>query len=232
MNYINEKWKKMPLEEPFHSFYEVSDHGRIRSVTRTSKYVRGGVEVERHVEGKILNARQSKKEPHHFVSLACMNPEDGNSFNKTVYNHKAMGLAFIKRTEKQKEKNYNKLTPKDGNHSNLHYTNWKWTNQSKLSIKQMKDHPENRNTIGDYQKKIGVPSDKIVKEVEKLLNLGFTHKGRIGVMVGKSISWGYSHVGKIAKDYCERIKDDAQSKSIKKTVDNWEENRLKKANTN
>lgn len=195
-----EVWKDVPLEE-FKDFYEISNVGRLRSKPRAIERInRWDTKYTQYVGGRILSERTNGVDPHVYATLQFTHPETKKMVNKTVYPHKLVALAFIKKPND----GLDKVTFKDRNPRNIVPNNLLWTNQSYLSIRNMTEHPHNRNKMGDYQRKVGKPSDSVIAEVIKLNDEGFDVY-TIGEMVGRSKSWGYSHVKGILKE--KRIRD-------------------------
>lgn len=112
---VNETWKDIPGYE---GAYQVSDMGRVRSLTRQVRTVdRAGVERTRRVRGVIL--RPSRNRGYPFVVL-CLNGE-----SRVVYVHRVVAVAFVENPGARLEVNH-----VDGKHANNHVSNLEWATRA------------------------------------------------------------------------------------------------------
>jgi hypothetical protein len=119
---MEERW--LPVSG-YHGFYEVSDHGRVRSLPRTS--TRGG----------ILKASPSKQRGHMYVSLC----REGKQKSFTV--HSLVMKAFVGAPPPCQE-----IRHLDGDPSNNHLDNLKYGTRGENNLDQVLHgtHPEARKT--------------------------------------------------------------------------------------
>jgi len=207
-----EVWRDFPIEE-YKDFFEISSVGRIRSkvrlITRTNRF---NTKYTQYVGGKILGERTNGNDPHVYSTIGFRHPDTGELYNKTVYPHKMVAMAFVPKPSKKLDK----VTFKDRNPLNIVPDNLVWTNQSYLSTRNMVEHPINRNKLGAHQRKIGKPSRATKLKVIELAKKGFDVY-TIGEKMGKSKSWGYTHVDDILKEEKLRLAKIKQSHSTKQS---------------
>lgn len=192
----NEIWKSVTIKG-FDEFYEISNFARLRSksriVLRTNRWK---TEYQQTIGGNILATRTNGTDPHIYATLQHTDPETKKMVQKTVYIHKLVAEAFVPKPNKKLDK----VTFKDRDPTNVMPENLLWTNQSYLSTRSMVEHPHNRNKMGNHQRKTSVPTREIRLKVIELDKKGYDVY-TIGEMVGRSRSWGYTHVAKILKQH-------------------------------
>lgn len=115
-----EVWKKIPG----FTDYEISSHGRIRSVERIKHYKSGRTV---RLKSKVKRLRMHPK--NHFLMTDLI---DDKGKRKTVYPHKAAAMAFIDNPHPRK---YKIVIHKDQNVNNNNVDNLVWSSYSE-SIKQ------------------------------------------------------------------------------------------------
>lgn len=115
-----ELWKNIPGFKD----YEISSHGRIRSLERTKSYKSGKIV---HFKSKIKRLRKHPK--NHFLMTDLI---DDKGKRRTVYPHKAVAIAFIKNQHPRK---YKIVIHKDLDVSNNSMENLEWTSYS-VSIRR------------------------------------------------------------------------------------------------
>ena len=108
-----EQWKPV---HGYEGIYEVSSHGRVRSVDRTVTRSDGQV---RHLEGKVLRAALSKRGGYPIVSLYA------HGKNKMRYVHSLVAEAFIGTRPEGME-----VCHGDGDPNNNHVENLRYGTQS------------------------------------------------------------------------------------------------------
>lgn len=182
----NEIWKDVPIEGFSHA-YQISNWGRIKSKPREIEVYRNGKSYPLSVGGKIIATRTNKKTPYIYSTLIFENPLTRKKTSKTVYPHKLVAMAFVPRPSAETDK----VTFIDRDPTNLYFDNLKWVSQSFLSKRAMEEHPENRNTLGEIQRKKAELSEE---DKQKAISL---YKGGmklylIAKEVGKSSAWAYS----------------------------------------
>lgn len=186
-----ERWKD--VNHPvYKDFYQVSNLGRVK--TKTREVWRGG-EKNRYkfiLGSRIVNFR-SGKYPHLFSSFFA--GENQEYRNKTMYLHKLVAEAFIKRPSEE----HIYVTHKDGNYLNNTVSNLKWITASENSKRNIQLYPENglklRNwniETGRYEKmKSLARNPKNLKKIKKLQDLGVTQEG-ISKIIGCSPATVYN----------------------------------------
>lgn len=108
--YNDEIWK--PIKN-YNDFYEISNYGRVRSLTRTVIFKNGN---KRIYNGKILTPKKNDKDEYLRIIL-----HDSNGVNKTYTIHRLVAEAFIDNPEKLLIVNHI-----DGNKRNNYYKNLEW----------------------------------------------------------------------------------------------------------
>ncbi|MCA9313756.1 NUMOD4 motif-containing HNH endonuclease, partial [Candidatus Saccharibacteria bacterium] len=113
---IKETWKPV---KGYDNFYEVSSHGRVRSVNRI--IINKGIKHVCKFKGKI---RKLAKDPKGYYRLSlCM-----NNIRKTHKVHRLVAYSFLSRV-----KGKNNINHKDGNKANNYYKNLEWvTNEENM----------------------------------------------------------------------------------------------------
>lgn len=107
-----EIWKSI---KDYESIYEVSNHGRVRSLDRMELMKNG---VTRRRRGKVLSAKRNNKD-YIKVDLAK------SGINKTNAIHRLVAIHFIKGYDESKQVNHI-----DGNKQNNHHSNLEWVTAS------------------------------------------------------------------------------------------------------
>lgn len=200
INTDGEVWRDFPIDG-FEDFFEISSVGRIRSKSRAIRRVnRFDTQYTNYVGGKILSERTNGTDPHIYATVQFTHPTTRKLISKTVYPHKLVALAFVPKPNP----NFDKVTFKDRDATNIVPENLLWTDQSYLSTRSMIEHPHNRNKMGNHQRKAAIPTEDIKAKVIKLHEKGFDVY-TIGEKMGRSRSWGYSHVSDILKEEKIRI---------------------------
>lgn len=103
----------------FEGVYEISNHGRVRSVDRINVNSKG---VTRTDKGKTLKLVDRGNE-YLFVSLS----KNNKKYNFSI--HIGVAVHFVPNPENKPEVNH-----KDGNKQNNHWTNLEWSTSSENSI--------------------------------------------------------------------------------------------------
>jgi hypothetical protein len=181
LNYYMKKTKKDPVEkwkdvkDPFFgNYYQISNLGRLKSKAR--KIYRGG-DKNRYVYNKpefILKLRRSKEQPHLFTTM--FKKDNGLVSVKSIYVHKAVAEAFIKRPSAK----HIYVEHIDGDYKNNNVSNLKWLTASESSKKSMEKYPENKNKIKEtnikngYYEKIKSPNWKKRKTILELYKKGIS----------------------------------------------------------
>ena len=106
---MNEQWRTIP---GFDGLYEVSDHGRVRSIGRVVRKANG---VLLTVPPKILRSNPPPAGKYHKVGLR----KDGRTITITV--HRAVLLAFVGPAPAGTEGCHNNGNPGDNRLSNLRW---------------------------------------------------------------------------------------------------------------
>lgn len=112
---MKETWKTIPGFED----YEVSNQGNIRSKERLKKYKSGRT--------MQLKSKLKKQRPHPVNKFMMTDLIDNNGKRKTVYPHKSVAQAFIKKEKPRKQKVVLHI---DGDLSNNNVENLKWATYS------------------------------------------------------------------------------------------------------
>lgn len=180
---IHERWKGIPGYE---GYYQVSTHGRIRSLDR---YVGYRNDKQRFSRGKILEPGKDK-DGYFGVILSKENSKKGKRVHRLV-------LTAFDRPPKPGEQ----CNHKDGNKQNNHIENLEW-----CTVKQNIWHKE--NILGKHnrgEKNGGVElTEQKVKEIRVLLEKGWTQR-RIAKKFGVCKSTiGYIYSGKTWKHIIEK----------------------------
>lgn len=154
----------------------VSQFGRVwrKDIKRTyMSSNRGGPYLRTQVfPGRFLRPRTNGIEPHFFVDYHTRN-EKGEKKQKTLYVHKLVAMTWVEKPHPS----FNKVTFKDRNPENFHYSNIMWVDQSYLSARTMREHPEQRtrlkahNEKNGYHGRRGLPEETITK-INDLLATG------------------------------------------------------------
>ncbi len=141
-------WKPLPYEL-YKDTYQISNTGILRSVDRIIEIYNTylGKSYPRFRKGIEKQIRHTKINPHLFTEVSVK--IDGVQYIRTIYIHKAVGLAFIKNPDNKPFVSHIKPDFANNTPGNL-----KWTNKSEVSIKSMLDYPENRDKIGAFQRAI------------------------------------------------------------------------------
>lgn len=109
-----ERWK--PIKD-WEGFYEVSNLGRVRSVSRVVERLgRNGFPSTLTVTGRILNPGVHKKTGYRVVNLS------GDSIKRQEYVHRLVAFAFLK----EPEPHQNVVMHKDDDPSNNVRSNLRW----------------------------------------------------------------------------------------------------------
>lgn len=129
-----EIWKDIPGYE---GLYQVSNHGRIKSLKKFVKHPTGSVKI---LKSKIL--RLSKIHGYEKVELWK------NGKNKIFRVHRLVALVFIKNPNNLKEVNH-----KDGNKTNNHVSNLEWVNARENQTHSLNKKETSSKYIGVTYKK-------------------------------------------------------------------------------
>lgn len=139
MSSKKEKWLPLPYE-PFSDLYEVSNLGNIRSKDREVVVHSEHGTYTKFYNGRVLKIRKSKTAPHYFTDVnATINFE---KIKKTIYIHKAVGLAFI-----PNHKNKNFVSHLNNDFTNNSVENLYWSSKSEISTRNLILNPQNRNNL-------------------------------------------------------------------------------------
>ena len=122
-----EKWKNIDL---YKEFYQVSNHGRIRSKPR----YRSNGKAWYLYQGKIL-----KGSPNPKGYLVIRTSIDGAKFSLKI--HREVAKAF-----KSNKKNNPEVNHKDGNKINNYYENLEWVTSSENAL-----HRDNVLGVGNFK---------------------------------------------------------------------------------
>lgn len=112
---MQEEWRDVVGYE---GFYQVSNLGRVKSVSRTQEIVWNGKIVKKSIKGKII--AQTKQNGGYLMANLSMN---GKRKECTV--HRLVAIAFVDNPDGLKEVNH-----KDGNKENNTVDNLEWCNRS------------------------------------------------------------------------------------------------------
>lgn len=137
-----EIWKSI---ENYEGFYEVSNHGRVRSLTRKTRFGRG----YRIYEGKELSL-QTDKDGYKRVALH----REGKV--KRFFVHRLVALAFIDNPCDKPVVNH-----KDGNKQNNHADNLEWATNSENDIHAFKTGLRVAHDGGTSKKVIQIDKDTL-----------------------------------------------------------------------
>ena len=110
-----EQWRDI---DGFEGMYQVSDRGRVRSVERTVKMNRGGVEYDMHHKGRVLHTAVTKDG---YVTVHLTKCSKPYSFRV----HRLVALAYIPNPDDMPEVNH-----KDGVKTNNTPSNLEWCTKS------------------------------------------------------------------------------------------------------
>lgn len=174
-----EEWK--PIEN-FEDSYEVSNFGRIRSLTRTIRYwnKKANKIVEKNIKGKILSPRKNNR-GYYDINLK----QHGTKTYRTI--HRLVAEAFLEKDESRNEVNHINGIKTDNRAENLEWCTrienerhaWKMAlkrpnyevlrNNAKNSRKRVQLLDENNKVIKTYEsilkasKELDIPMRDIVK---------------------------------------------------------------------
>lgn len=162
-----EEWLPVPYEF-FDKYFEVSTHGRVRSVDRRQRIYRNGVEYFVQRYSRILSHRNNGQDKHLMVSLGLK--IEGISYNKTVYPHWMMAKLWLHNPDPKK---FTKVTFIDGDPANLELDNFQWVTQSFLSTRNFERHPHNKDNLKNANIKSGRCHDPDkVKRIKAMIRDG------------------------------------------------------------
>jgi hypothetical protein len=185
---MKEKWKDVHIEG-FEDIYQISNKGRFKRKKHTALSRRGNrfgsydvIETRAEV---MMKARRSKKYPHKFVTIDRM--VDDIRLRKTVYIHRMVAGAFVPNPY-----NLEKATVIDGNWDNLTSDNIRWISQSELSATAMKNHPENSQRIGKFQREKGSVTEELITKMRERRSQGMKYR-EIAVEFDVSVSTVYKY---------------------------------------
>lgn len=111
-----EQWKTI---EGFEGLYEVSSHGRVRSLDRVVKQTRKRTTFDRKMKGRIL--KQTKATDYPMVTL-CKGTKDDYKHHVSV--HSLVAKAFIPNADKLLVVNHKNLDKFNNHVDNLEWTTW------------------------------------------------------------------------------------------------------------
>lgn len=130
---MTEVWKDI---SDYEGSYQVSNLGRVRSLPRTTRFMRNGKEVQQAVPGKVLSAKVNR-DGHLFVSLC----KEGKP--KHWYVHTLVLTAFVGSRPDGME-----CLHRDGDPTNNRVENLRWntSSQNKLDSVRHGTHVQARKT--------------------------------------------------------------------------------------
>lgn len=131
----------------FHNFYEVSNHGQVRSLDRTIKSAIGQI---RQVKGRVLIPKYNGV-GYHFVTLS----KDGKAQN--YYLHRLVAMAFLPNANSKGYVNHI-----DGDPINNKVDNLEWVNHSE-NVKHAYNTNLNSNKRGNHKLAVGVIDNTLGK---------------------------------------------------------------------
>lgn len=120
-----EEWKPLDIDG-----YEVSSHGRVRSVRRKAKHSRSSFGYV--VRGKILKARQEKRAPGRLIINIRDNENEGKKH--TLYIHRIVANCFV---DNPSHKDF--VVHIDGNVLNNKASNLLWVSKSEMMTQSWKE---------------------------------------------------------------------------------------------
>lgn len=110
--FTEERWKAI---SGFEGVYEVSDHGRVRSLDREITMTWKGKEVRKFRNGKMMKPMIKSGYPTYHLR------NEAEGLEKWVRGHRLVAIAFIPNPNKLKVIDHD-----DNNKANNHYTNLIW----------------------------------------------------------------------------------------------------------
>jgi hypothetical protein len=120
-----EQWKFLYGNKNF----QLSNHGKIRSVDREVPIYRNGVNYFASRVGKDLSQRCSKDNPHLFTCIHYVD-DNGNKVQKTIYIHRAVADHFVEKSVQillaEIEGKTVCATHYDDDYENNHHLNIRW----------------------------------------------------------------------------------------------------------
>lgn len=147
---FKERWKVM--KDPiFKDLYKVSNHGRVKSMSRVTIVERDdGITYERRVTPKLIDFREFAGLLGFTVFMSYRDEDEVKTIKKssTRYVHKEVAVLFVPNPDKELYVNVEHI---DGDINNNISTNLRWITASDSSRKSTKNRTEkNKNVLRDY----------------------------------------------------------------------------------
>lgn len=147
---FKERWKVMK-DPVFGNLYKVSNHGRVKSLSRVVVVERNdGIVYNRKINPKTIEFREFDGFLGFTVSLTDRDEVTNKVIKKssTRYVHKEVAVLFIPNPDKEKYINVEHI---DGNINNNASSNLRWITASDSIRKSTKNRTEkNKNVLRDY----------------------------------------------------------------------------------
>ena len=158
----NEMWKNI---DGYDGSYQVSNHGRVRSVDREIFIERGSSKYMATYEGRILSVSENTRYPNVGIGY--------NGETKTILVHRLVAEAFIPNPENKPYVNHI-----DGDTHNNHVSNLEWVTQSENINHAIK--------IGNKEAKVEVrpPTTTKQKIIDVLTVFPDMKTGKVAELVG------------------------------------------------
>lgn len=152
--FTEERWKAI---SGFEGVYEVSDHGRVRSLDRELTMIWKGKEVRKFRNGKMM--KPMIKASYQVYHLR----DEVNSLNKWITGHRLVAIHFLPNPN-----NLPVIDHKDDNKLNNHHLNLQWCSNS-FNTKKARDQGK---FMSGNDRVLNPLTIEKVREVERLLGEG------------------------------------------------------------